>query len=358
MGAAGDGTGTAENGHGAGIKNPAGLIKDPAGIQVDGGRGERAVLEIIGAGAASGGGQGQGAGHRVAAAALGEGGRAGVADGAVGGVEGAAGLVKGAALIHFQTQAIQGHSGPAGQGQGGGGVLGQAVAGGKVAIEGGRAVIQEPAAEQTAGVGIGAPVFQAALDVAALVVEGGGTQAAAGLIKDPAGIQVDGGGGERAVLEIIGAGAASGGGQGQGAGHRVAAAALGEGGRAGVADGAVGGVEGAAGLIKGAALIHFQALAVQGQGAAAGQGQGGGGVLGQAVARGKVATEGGRAVIQEPAAEQTAGVGIGAPVFQAALDVAALVVEGGVIQGAAGLVEDPAGFRLMVAAESVPSWRL
>ena len=56
------------------------------------------------------------------------------------------------------------------------------------------AVIQQPAAEQTAGVGIGALVLQGALHVAALVVEGGVSKVAAGLIKDPAGIQVDGGG--------------------------------------------------------------------------------------------------------------------------------------------------------------------
>ena len=80
----------------------------------------------------------------------------------------------------------------------------------------------------------------------------------------------------------------------QAAAHRMAAAALGEGAGPGVADGGVGGVEGAAGLIKAAPLVHFQALAVQGQGAAAGQGQGRGGVLGQAIAGGKVGIKGDR----------------------------------------------------------------
>ena len=139
----------------------------------------------------------------MAAAVLVEGAGAGVADGAVGGVEGAAGLIKGPVLIHFQAQAIQGQGAPAGQGQGGGGELGQAIARGKVGIEGDRAVIQQPAAEQTAGVDIGALVLQAALHVAALVIEGSVTQAAAGLIKDPAGIQVDGGGGEGAAAQNI-----------------------------------------------------------------------------------------------------------------------------------------------------------
>ena len=76
----------------------------------------------------------------------------------------------------------------------------------------------------------------------------------------------------------------------------------------------------AAGLIKDWPLDPLPDPAVQGQGdRRSGQGQGRGGVLGQAIVRGKVGIEGDRAVVQQPAAECPAGVGIGAPVFQVAM---------------------------------------
>ena len=74
------------------------------------------------------------------------------------------------------------------------------------------------------------------MTVPPLLVEGGGVQAAAGLVEEAAGIQVDGGRREAAALQVVGAAAAAVGRQGEGIADRIGAAGLGEGAAAGVAD--------------------------------------------------------------------------------------------------------------------------
>ena len=133
------------------VEDAAVLVEDAAEIEGEGVDVQEAVIEVVGAAAAQVIGQGQGAAGGVGAARLGKNGPgADIADDLIGGVQVPAGQ-ESWCCPRRSARAIQGQGLARGDGERGGGVLQQAVAGGEAGVaagvEVGGAVVQQPPAE-------------------------------------------------------------------------------------------------------------------------------------------------------------------------------------------------------------------